>query len=254
MTKLLKICFIFMLIIYTTGCDFFTTSWGKGLKKDNTESLSALPTDDLALLLSDPDYLSDPASSAELLAALGSKTLKEIQDLSLENKEAILDLTVTAGVPIETVSNLMGQAGEGNMGEILTDLVLNSEGIDVSAAAIVLTDEEVLEEADPMVIAAAALTVLVQVAANETEGVENQEEAVNDLISMVTETIADSPPGATAEDIATQMINEGTLSEESRDEIMAVIMAMQVLSGTSSTGIDRSDEVSGMPDIGGLFS
>ena len=118
------------------------------------------------------------------------------------------------------------------------------------AAAAVLTDPEMLETADPTVITAAAVTVLVQVAAAETEDAEDQDAAVTELVNNITDTIADSPADSTAEDIVDQMIADGAISEESREEMIAVTTAMQVLSGTSTTGVDRSG---GDSPLGGLL-
>ena len=67
---------------------------GSGLKY-NADTLAQLTADDLALLLTDPDYTSDPESIAALLEALGGKTPEEIQGLSAEDKQAILELTIS---------------------------------------------------------------------------------------------------------------------------------------------------------------
>lgn len=240
MNKILKVSALIAFIILITACNFFTTSWGSGLKRDNAEKLTQLTTDDLALLLTDPDYTSDPESIAALLDALGGKTPEEIQDLSVEDKQAILELTISAGVPISSLAGIMEQATSGDPGSALSELLSTTDVINVDAAAAVLTDPEMLETADPTVITAAAVTVLVQVAAAETDDAEDQDAAVTDLVNNITDSIADSPPDATAEDIVDQLIADGSISEESREEMIAITTAMQVLSGTSSTGIDRS--------------
>lgn len=254
MNKILKVNAVLAFIIVITACNFFTTSWGAGLKRDNVAGLSKLSVDDLALLLSDPEYLSDPESSGDLLGALGTKTTEEIQGLSQKDKESILDHTVAAGVPISVIAQIIEQGEDVDLGSALSQLVSNSGDIDVTAAAAVLTDTETLKEADPTVIAAAALTIFIQVAADETEGSENPEQAANEFLDMITETITDSTPESSAEDIVDQMIHDGSISEESKEDMIAIITAMQVLSGTSSTGIDRSGDFDEGFDFGSLLS
>jgi len=240
MKKILKVSALIAFIILITACNFFTTTWGSGLNRDNAEKLAQLTTDDLALLLTDPDYTSDPESIVALLDALGGKTPEEIQDLSVEDKQAILELTISAGVPISSLAGIMEQATSGDPGSALSELLSTTDVINVDAAAAVLTDPEMLETADPTVITAAAVTVLVQVVAAETEEAEDQDAAVTVLVNNITDSITNSPPGSTAEDIVDQMIADGSISEGSREEMIAITTAMQVLSGTSSTGIDRS--------------
>lgn len=240
MKKILKVSALIAFIILITACNFFTTTWGSGLNRDNAEKLAQLTTDDLALLLTDPDYTSDPESIVALLDALGSKTPEEIQGLSVEDKQAILELTISAGVPISSLAGIMEQATSGDPGSALSELLSTTDVINVDAAAAVLTAPEMLETADPTVITAAAVTVLVQVVAAETEEAEDQDAAVTVLVNNITDSITNSPPGSTAEDIVDQMIADGSISEGSREEMIAITTAMQVLSGTSSTGIDRS--------------
>jgi len=250
MIKILKVSALIALIICITGCSFFSTSWGSGLKRDNAKKLAQLTVKDLALLLTDPDYTSDPESIAALLEALGGKTPEEIQGLSVEDKQAILELTISAGVPISSLAGIMEQAASGDPGSALSELLSSTDVINVDAAAAVLTDPEMLETADPTVITAAALTVLVQVAAAETEDAEDQDAAVTELVNNITGTIADSPAGSTAEEVVDQLIADGAISEESREEMIAVTTAIQVLSGTSTTGVDRSG---GDSPLGGLL-
>jgi len=253
MKKLLKVSALAALIIVAVSCSFFTTSWGSGLKRDTAEQLEELETDDLAKLLTDPDYLSDPESIASLLEALGAKTPEEIKNLSPEEKKAILDLTVSAGIPISSLPGILDQAASGSAGSALSSLIESTDVIDVNAAAAVLTDPETLETADTTTITAAAVTVLVQVAAAETADAPDQGAAVDDFVNNITDTVANSPQGSTAEDIVDQMIADGDISEESREEMIAVTTAIQVLSGTSPTGIDRSGTGTGGLDIGSLL-
>lgn len=253
MKTVLKVSAITALIISLAACSFFTTSWGSGLTRDNAEDLSKLSMDDLAELLTDPDFLSDPASIAALLDALAAKTPEELKGLSPEEKQAILDLTISLGVPMSSLSDILEDASAGDPGTALLSLITSTEVINVDAATVLLTDPETLENTDPAVITATALTVLVQVAAAETQDAEDQEAAVNELVNNITNAIADSPAGSTAEDVVDQMIQDGTISEESREEMIAVTTAIQVLSGTSSTGIDLSGGSSGGPDIGALL-
>ncbi|HQL05364.1 MAG TPA: hypothetical protein PLU33_09510 [Treponemataceae bacterium] len=250
MKRILKVNAVLAFIIVITACNFFTTSWGSGLKRDNADKLAQLTVDDLAVLLTDPDYTSDPESIASLLDALGEKTPEEIQGLSVEDKQAILELTISAGVPISSLAGIMEQATSGDPGSALSELLSSTDVINVDAAAAVLTDPEMLETADTTVLTAAAVTVLVQVVAAETGDAEDQDAAVTELVNDITDTIADSPADSTAEDIVDQMIADGAISEESREEMIAVTTAMQVLSGTSTTGVDRSG---GDSPLGGLL-
>lgn len=251
MNKILKVNAVLAFIIVITACNFFTTSWGSGLKRDNADKLAQLTADDLAVLLTDPDYTSDPESIAALLDALGGKTPEEIQGLSVEDKQAILELTISAGVPISSLAGIMEQATLGDPGSALSELLSSTDVINVDAAAAVLTDPEMLETADTTVLTAAALTVLVQVVAAETGDAEDQDAAVTELVNNITGTIADSPAGSTAEEVVDQLIADGAISEESREEMIAVTTAIQVLSGTSTTGVDRSD---GDSPLDGLLS
>lgn len=255
MTRLIKTGAVIALSICLLGCDFFTASWGVSLKRDQTTLLKGLSTKDLADLLSDPSFISDPISSSSLLAALGSKPAAEIQALTPEDKESILELTVNAGVPIETITSIIDGSGtEADPGSIIAQLIPNLPVIDTAAAVAVLTDPETLEGADATMIAAAAVSVLLQVTASETTGEENQGEAAEQLLNNLMESIEESPEDTSPEDLVEQMITDGTVSEGVRDEMIAVITAFQVLSGDSSTGIDRSGEIGNGTDLTSLFS
>ncbi|MBP7479606.1 MAG: hypothetical protein KA785_04095, partial [Spirochaetaceae bacterium] len=129
MIKILKVNAVLAFIIVITACNFFTTSWGSGLKRDNADKLAQLTADDLALLLTDPDYTSDPESIAALLEALGGKTPEEIQGLSVEDKQAILELTISAGVPISSLAGIMEQATSGDPGNALSELLSSTDVI-----------------------------------------------------------------------------------------------------------------------------
>ncbi len=257
MKKFVNISAVIIVLVSITACDFFTTSWGSGFARDNAEKLGEMQMDELALLLSDDEYLSDPDSIASLLAALGQKTPEEIQNLSQADKDSILNLTVSAGVPISSLGDVIETATTGDPGTALTSLINSTGVIDVSATAAVLTDPATLQNSDATTLTAATLTVIVQVAAVETAGAEDQDTAVNDLLTDITNTVADSPANSSPESIVDTMIADGSLSAASREEMIAVATVLQVMTGTSGTGIDRSGDLGGDSlggfDIGSLL-
>ena len=257
MKKMLTISALCAIIILFASCSFFTTSLGTKLQRESVDTLSTESVSDLALLLSDPTYLSDPDAMAALLEAIGNKTPEEIQALSLEQKQSILDISVSQALPISTLAGLAESLTEGgDTADIISDLITNTTPMDTAAIEAILTDEDTLENGDLTSITTATLALVLQVVSNETP--DDDAQAAGDVLSSIMSGLSQSPAGSTPEEVVDQMISDGSISEESRSQMIVATQAIQVLSGTSPDGIDRSEDLTDLEiagfDLGSLLS
>ena len=93
-----KLLFLFstFIIFILAGCDFFTTSWGTGARRNLEDTYSRLSSSELADLISDPNLINDTEAGKQLLAALGKKD--DLSSLSVEQKNAVLNLSVNSSI------------------------------------------------------------------------------------------------------------------------------------------------------------
>lgn len=161
---------LLLTVVFTlSSCEIFTTSIGKGLARDNTEMYASQNASDLIDFAKTSEAINDPAVSAQILKALGTKN--NLTDLSNEDKNTVLELLIGSTITMDTISETLNsiQTLEGD-GEVVTlfDTLLNSiTDADTSAVAQLFNDPASLEDMDPFNAMLASMCVMAQVAKDE---------------------------------------------------------------------------------------
>lgn len=244
----LSIIFFFSMIFSLSllSCEFFTTSLGKKYeRKDLSETLKNESTEDLVALLSDSNVLKDPQVINEILIALGDSPEK-LLELSIEDQEKILELWTGLTVPMDALSVFANNSSGTETEDLLESFVellgeTNSDNID--AAATLLSNPETLENADVMTIAISTMTLIYSIAATEVQNSESEEIDASIIITDITVKIANSVEGTTPQQIVTELIADGTISEEQETELLATVNAVQVLFGLSTLTNEEGNEI-----------
>ncbi|MBQ0162886.1 MAG: hypothetical protein KBS84_06990 [Treponema sp.] len=162
---------ILIAAIFTlSSCEIFTTSIGKGLARDNTEMYASQNASDLIDFAKTSEAINDPAVSAQILKALGTKN--NLTDLSNEDKNTVLELLIGSTITMDTISETLNsiQAEELNNDGVvnLLDTLLNSiTDADTSAVVQLFTDPDSLENMDPFNAMLASMCIMAQVAKDE---------------------------------------------------------------------------------------
>ncbi|MGN0739273.1 MAG: hypothetical protein ACI4LX_03790 [Treponema sp.] len=199
MRKLLFLFSSFIILIFS-GCDFFTTSWGTGARRNLEENYSKLSSSELADLISDPNLINDTEAGKQLLSALGKKD--DLSSLSVEQKNAVLNLSVNSSITSDTVSEILSaikdtENSENKMEQLVTDILEKVDSADISAVTQILSDKESLGQLDDKALCLSSLCLIAQVAKQENlldktatikdeisslfEGKSNVDDAVNNI-------------------------------------------------------------------------
>ena len=88
--------------------------------------LDDIPTSDLANAASDISVVADPDAAKAIIEALGQKPAEEIAALSDEQKSAILALTTSAVLPVNTLLGTVYDLISGEVSHIVIDVPVNS--------------------------------------------------------------------------------------------------------------------------------
>lgn len=168
MKRIITSIVVLSLLFSFISCNFFTTSWASGLQRDLSSMLKKESTEELAKLAGDSQYNTDPDTAAAILDALGDKDQDEIASLSTSEKEDILDLAITATIPIDLLSDLIDALESDDISvEDLVDLLGdNMTSFDTTAIQTILNDPDDVST-ESLVTASAAL--IAQVLLRETE-------------------------------------------------------------------------------------
>ena len=87
--------------------------------------LDEVPTEDLANAASDISVVADPDAAKAIIEALGKKPPEEIEALSDEQKSAILALTTSAILPVNTLLGTVYDLISGEVSHIVLDVPVN---------------------------------------------------------------------------------------------------------------------------------
>lgn len=215
------------ILLSFVACDFFTTSWGTGLQRDLGSLLEKESPDDLAKLASDPNYKGDSKAAASLLNALSSKTEAEIQKLSSEEKNDILDLALTATLPMDAITDLVDimDDDEINPQEVFDSLIGNVSTFDTKVVQTILNNSEGVDSES---LVSASVAVVAQVF--------KREEGLN--IENIEALFADKD-----EDSALDFTDLNDIDQQSKDDLEAVFKVFNLLKDENPTffGISLDD-------------
>ncbi len=157
-------------LIGTSCRDFFTTSLAEPLARDDLGIDSSTPLSDLLAEASNPETgLSNPEAAAEILDALAGKPADALTGLSIDDKNAVLDLAATAAINLPDLEEpLNALLTEGvDQEQALQDLMAAFDsGADLAAVELLLADPEVLAEGDVTSIVLATVVLIADIATN----------------------------------------------------------------------------------------
>lgn len=190
-----KLLFLFssFIILILAGCDFFTTSWGTGARRNLEDTYSRLSSSELADLISDPNLINDTEAGKQLLAALGKKD--DLSSLSVEQKNAVLNLSVNSSITSDTVSGILSaikdtENSENKMEQLVTDILEKVDTTDISAVTQILSDKESLGQLDDKALCLSSICLIAQVAKKENllDKTDTIKEEISTLFSSETTT------------------------------------------------------------------
>jgi HAMP domain-containing protein len=236
MKKIIIGVFALFLLFSFISCDFFVKSWGSGMQRDLEKALKKESAKDLAKLTKDPNYVGDPEAARFLLNALSDKTKDEIESLSLNEKEDILALALTATIPMDAISEVLKAAenGEEGSGEELFNALMDSiTDFDTTVIQNVLNDSKTQSEASPDTLASASAALLAQVLKRESESLDfedlgnlfDDDDDDNDGVDISPESKADIE----AVKAVLDLFDEG--GKRSDEELTLFGMSLEVLFG-----------------------
>lgn len=148
-------------VLMLSACsDLFTASLASGLARDI--DYSSLSLSELASLASSRGKKNSDVAR-EIMAALANFDADSLAALSVEDKAAILDTATNAAFPVASIIDLIkGIQAAGDAGDLIEQIIaFAGSDVDMTAARIILADEETLSEApvDSLLFASVALIV-----------------------------------------------------------------------------------------------
>ena len=256
------------------SCEMFTASLAKGARRDPRETLKNLSASEL-IAFSQTTYTADSEILTATFELLGKKTKEELKNLSLKEKEQFLDLLPEAGFPIKNLKTIaaeafqVGQSGatEESDKAFVKNLITAVQLFDTEAASTLLSDGEVMKNAEQGKLATAAVTLMIRVTAQV--GHKNIKNKIQDFITSTPPT-PPPPPGSIidfktmpAGDIVKAMLgDEGSLdaigTPSNRTALTAAVSAIKLLSGDSAAEDSEGHPVGRTIDpatvkVGGIF-
>lgn len=218
-----KLLFLFssFIILILAGCDFFTTSWGTGARRNLEDNYSKLSSSELADLISDPNLINDTEAGKQLLAALGKKD--DLSSLSAEQKNAVLNLSVNTSITSDTVSGILSAVKDtedsGNkMEKLVTDILEKVDTTDISAVTQILSDKDSLSQLDDKALCLSSLCLIAQVAKKE-----NLLDKTDTIKKEISKLFSSETPTEDSINTAVGNIADSTCSEESKAALKAAL-------------------------------
>lgn len=205
---------------------FFTTSWGTGAKRDLSETFSKQSTEELATSISDPEVISDKEASNAILVALGNKDQSEINALSVELKNDVLDLTLNTTISIDSllsvVDELSTSTEESSAQDVISTILEQFADTDMTAAQTILNNVDEIENLNSSTACLATVCLAAQVMKDiDFKDTENLTTEIETIMNKM------DNDGKTA----VEAIKEADfgLSEEKQETLAVALNAMQKL-------------------------
>lgn len=238
--KVVLLCLSLSVFFLFSACQMFTTSWGKAFQRNQQDFLKKASASEL-LAFSQGANASSPETVKAVLNLLSEKSPAELKSLSLSDKEAALNLTLDAALPMKKISQIASEAqnitnGNGGGEDFMRKLLKDTDSFDTRASVELLGDRTAMEKAAPDVLANAAVAVIVQVAAkNDYDKIKAKIDSSDVDFESSTQT---------AQDIVNKMLGaadtDGAIgTAEDRAALKAAVNVAKLLSGaTNATASD----------------
>ncbi|WP_428770778.1 hypothetical protein V1L52_02760 [Treponema sp. HNW] len=229
--NVLFICHCVLFLILFSSCQMFTTSLGKPFQRNQKDFLKKASASELLAFSQGPNASNNETVKA-VLDLLSEKAPEELKALPLGDKEAALNLTLDATLPMKKVSQILEEAqtltggGGGNPEQLVKNLLNGIDTFDTTASTQLLSDNEAMKNAKPDALANAAVAVIVQVAAKNGgyDKIKQNIQAGGGNLSFKDDT---------ADTIVTKMLG-ASASQEDKDTLKAAVNAAKLLSGAAN--------------------
>ncbi|MGL4985848.1 MAG: hypothetical protein ACRC5H_01765 [Treponemataceae bacterium] len=132
--------------------DPFVTSLGKDSTRDLVELYKKFSVQELVNALGDINLQSDKKAKEALVTALGSKGEEDLKNLSLNDKQKVLDLAFDVIVPLSVVTDvaktILSSSDGTDINKIISSIAQSTSTIDTKALVFLLQDKTLLLEGD----------------------------------------------------------------------------------------------------------
>lgn len=253
-------CGIAILLFTSFSCNLYTSSLGNDLARNQLKVLKNASVSTLADIAAGVES-ANPETAAAIMELLGNKN-GELTNLNIEQKEAILNLALDTTVPISTLTNiakpliddLNGNVSDDDARKIVTDMLNSVNTFDTTALTTLLSDKDAMENADPSVLANAAVATIAQVGAkldgdvdafiDSDKNIDFKNETTDEIVKKLLEDKDGKPL---------------TTSEEDKDALIAAVNVVKMLQDPSNpssndAGVTRPDLDPQDVKLLGLFS
>lgn len=179
-TVLYSAAFMCAAIAFSGCTDFFTTSWGEAFAQDpDFSSLSFSELIDAANTYG----AKDSAAAKEIMKNLADEDGGKLTSLSVSDKTAVLNTAANAAYSLDSVLDLIDEIKEAEDDDSDSDDIIDKvfelfdKDADVTAAKILLDDEQTRNKVpvDTLILSAAAL--MASVDESDTESIKNAVES-----------------------------------------------------------------------------
>lgn len=225
-----------VLVCLMMSCEFFSKPLYR-FSRDISGVIASMSTDDLA---GNVDKMSsDPKILADVLNELAGRNQDEINDLSKDDKEKLLNAGVSAILPVSQLGDMVEQLtkGDGNkdFATIMDSLSQGGSAVNTKALETILEDENILKTTDASTLAFSAASLIVNTVKTEV----GDSSSFEDKITAFQDVAKTVNGNFDKDDFENQLINNG-FSPESASALSAAMGVADILTG------DRKNDVAGV--------
>lgn len=254
--NVIKVLIISVFILVMTSCEFFTTSIGSKLLEKNgsynykDRFADVEKTSALAQLAGDVEFTRDSEVASALINELSKRT-DDLEKLSIENQEDVLNLLVTAVLPVNkiavAVQTMLENSDEETQADVIKDLVNNAKNVDPEIVKVILDSTNALKNAGAQDLIMGTLGLIVQVVSIEVTI--NDEIDAGQCFNNILSTLQNLNVGTLADTASQEAIAAGVISSENQDKLTTIINTILVLGGKSTLTDENGDTVNRSEDV-----
>lgn len=254
--NVIKVLIISVFILVMTSCEFFTTSIGSKLLEKNgsynykDRFADVEKTSDLAQLAGDVEFTRDSEVASALINELSKRT-DDLEQLSIENQEDVLNLLVTAILPVNkiavAVQTMLENSDEETQADVIKDLVNNAKNVDPEIIKVILDSTNALKNAGAQDLIMGTLGLIVQVVSIEVTI--NDEIDAGQCFNNILSTLQNLNVGTLADTASQEAVAAGVISSENQDKLTTIINTILVLGGKSTLTDENGDAINRSEDV-----
>lgn len=230
-----------VLVCLMMSCEFFSKPLYR-FSRDISGVIGSMSTDDLA---GNVDKMSsDPKIVADVLNELAGRNQDEINDLSKDDKEKLLNAGVSAILPVSQLGDMVEQLtkGDGNkdFATIMDSLSQGGSAVNTKALETILEDENILKTTDASTLAFSAASLIVNTVKTEVGDSSSFEDKITAF-----QDVAKNVNGNFDKDTFESQLEAKGFSSESASALSAAMGVADILTG------ERKNDAAGV-GIGGF--